>query len=94
MKVNQSPLDSPGVSQLGKAAGVESGGAAKSSQTRPDRDQFQLSDLSARLLASGDAGGPDRAARVQQLSSDVRAGRYQVDSAELSGRMVDEAMRQ
>jgi anti-sigma28 factor (negative regulator of flagellin synthesis) len=94
MKVNQSPLDSSGLSQLGKTAGVGPGGAGKSSLSRSDRDHIQLSDLSARLLASGDAGGSDRAAHVQQLSSDVRGGRYQVDAVEVSRRMVDEAIRQ
>ena len=94
MKINQSPLDSSGVSQLGKTPGVGSGGAEKGALTRSDRDRVQLSDLSARLLASEDASASDRAARVQQLSSDVRAGRYQVDSVELSRRLVDEAIRQ
>jgi anti-sigma28 factor (negative regulator of flagellin synthesis) len=94
MKINQSPLDPSGASQLGKTTGVGSGGGDKSVLTRPDRDRVQLSDLSARLLASGDAGASDRVARVQQLFSDVRAGRYQVDSRQLSSRLVDEAIRQ
>ncbi len=94
MKINQSPLDSSGVSHLGKANGVGTGGTGKSGSARSDRDRFQLSDLSARLLAAEDAGASDRAARVQQLSSDVRGGRYQVDSMDLSRRMIDEAIRQ
>ena len=94
MKINQSPLDSPGASQLGRTTGVGAGGAGTSALTRSDRDRVQLSDLSSLLLASGDAGASDRAARVQQLSSDVRAGRYQVDSVQLSRQMVDEAIRQ
>ncbi len=94
MKINQSGLDSAGVSQLGKTPGVRSGGTEKGGLTRPDRDRVQLSDLSARLLASGEAGASDRAARVQQLSSDVRGGRYQVDAVELGRRLVDEAIRQ
>jgi anti-sigma28 factor (negative regulator of flagellin synthesis) len=94
MKINQSPIDSSGVSQLGKSNGIGSGGAGKSGLTGPDRDRVQLSDLSAHLMASSDAGASNRAARVQQLSSDVRAGRYQVDSVEVSRRMVDEAIRQ
>lgn len=94
MKINQSPLDSSSVSQLGRTPGVEPGGAGKSALTRSDRDRVQLSDLSARLLASADTGASDRAARVQQISSDVRGGRYQVDAVELSRRLVDEAIRQ
>ncbi len=94
MKINQNPLDSTGVSQSGRTSGVGAGGAGKSALARSDRDRVQLSDLSSLLLASGNAGASDRAARVQQLSSDVRGGRYQVDSVELSRRMVDEAIRQ
>jgi len=94
MKINQSPVDSSGVSQLGKTAGIGSGGAGKTGLTGPDRDSIQLSDLSAHLMASANAGASDRAARLQQLTSDVRAGRYQVDPMELSRQMVSEAIRQ
>ena len=94
MKINQSPLDSSGVSQLGKTNGVGSGGVGKSGLTGPDRDSIQLSDLSAHLMASANAGASNRAARVEQLSSDVRAGRYQVDPVELSRQLVSEAIRQ
>ncbi|HEY1206252.1 MAG: flagellar biosynthesis anti-sigma factor FlgM [Bryobacteraceae bacterium] len=94
MKINQSPLDSSRVSQLGKAPGIGSGGAGNRAQTQADRDRVQLSGLSALLLASGEAGAADRTARLQQLSSDVRAGRYQVDPQALSSRLVDEAIRQ
>ncbi len=94
MKINQSPIDSSGVSQLGKTNGIGSGGAGKNGLTGPDRDRVQLSDLSAHLMASSDGGASARAARVAQLSTDFRAGRYQVDSVEVSRRMVDEAIRQ
>jgi flagellar biosynthesis anti-sigma factor FlgM len=94
MKINQSPLDPSGVSQAGRTAETGSNGTARSAGMRPASDRVQLSDLSARLLALGDAGAPDRAARVQQLSADVRSGRYQVDASDLSRRLVDEAMRQ
>ena len=93
MKINQGSLDSAGVSQLGKTPGIGSGGAG-SSLTRSDRDRVQLSDLSAHLLASANASAPERAARVQQLTSDVRAGRYQVDAQALSHKLVEEAIRQ
>jgi anti-sigma28 factor (negative regulator of flagellin synthesis) len=94
MKINQSPIDSSGVSQLVKTNGIGFSGAGKSGLTGSDRDRVQLSDLSAHLMASGDAGASARAARVAQLSSDVRAGRYQVDPVALSRQMVDEAIRQ
>ncbi len=94
MKVNQSPLDSSGVSQLGRAAGAGSGGTGKGTPVHLDRDRVQLSGLSARLLASADSGTAERTARISQLSADFRAGRYQVDAKELSRRLIDEAMRQ
>ncbi len=94
MKINQSPLDQTGVSQLGRTGTVGSSGPGRGGQTRPDRDRVQLSDLSSHLLAMAEAGGADRSARVQQLSADYRAGRYQVDAHELSRCLVDEAIRQ
>jgi anti-sigma28 factor (negative regulator of flagellin synthesis) len=94
MRINQSPLDSSSVSQLGRTAEIGSSATGSSTAARSDGDGFQLSNLSARLLASGETGGSDRAARVQQLSSDVKSGRYQVDAGELSRRLVDEAIRQ
>ena len=94
MKVNQSPLDSSGISQLDRAAGVGSGGAAKSASLRADHDRVQLSGLSSRLLASANIGAAERTARLQKLSADYRSGRYQVDARELSRRLVDEAIRQ
>jgi anti-sigma28 factor (negative regulator of flagellin synthesis) len=94
MKIGTNPLDSSGVSQLGNAPGVGSGGAAGTGSTRSSSDQVQLSNLSASLLAAGDSGGASRSARVQQLSADYRAGRYQVDPQALSSRLVDEAIRQ
>ena len=94
MKINQSLLDSSGVTQLGKTSGTGPGGAATSGLGRADRDRVQLSDLSARLLASSEVGASDRASRVEQLATEVRSGRYQVDAAELSRRLVDEAIRQ
>jgi flagellar biosynthesis anti-sigma factor FlgM len=95
MKINQSPLDAANVSQSGRThevAGIGPG-AEKRALARADRDRVQVSDLSARLLAQEDTGGPARDARVQQLSADVRAGRYQVNALELSSRLVDESIR-
>ncbi len=94
MKINQNLLDSSGLSQLGKTSAAGTGGADKNGLARADRDRVQLSGLSAQLMALSDAGSSERASRVQQLSADYRAGRYQVDSMELGRRMVDEAIRQ
>jgi flagellar biosynthesis anti-sigma factor FlgM len=94
MKINQGSLDSSGVSQLGRTSGAGAAGAGKGSWNQTGADRVQLSDLSSLLLASGGAGSTDRAARVEQLTADYRAGRYQVDAQALSSRLVDEAIRQ
>jgi flagellar biosynthesis anti-sigma factor FlgM len=97
MKINQSSLDSTQASQLNKAhetTGIGSGGTGKNAQVQHERDRVQLSELSARLLALADARAPERAARVEKLSADVRSGKYQVDSHDLSSRLIDEAIRQ
>ena len=94
MKINQSPLDSSAVSQLNKTPATGAGSTSRSGAAASDRDNVQLSGLSARLLDSGGADSPERAARIQQIASDVRSGQYQVDAKQLSSLMVNEAIRQ
>jgi anti-sigma28 factor (negative regulator of flagellin synthesis) len=98
MKIDPGVPDSTGASQLGKsqeASGVAAGGG-RSGTARADRDadQVQLSGFSGQLLASASTDGPERAAWLQQLASDVRSGNYQVDAMEVSRRMVSEATLQ
>jgi anti-sigma28 factor (negative regulator of flagellin synthesis) len=36
---------------------------------------------------------PDRAARLERLSAEVQSGKYKVDAAAVSRKLVDEALR-
>jgi anti-sigma28 factor (negative regulator of flagellin synthesis) len=97
MKVNESSLNQAAASQLGKTqqtAPVKPGGPAKSGEARSGQpsDQVQLSDLSSRLLQTSGAQSPNRSARVEQLSADYKAGRYQPNSQATSQRIVDDAI--
>ena len=96
MKINPRHLEATTASQTGKAqeatsvgAGQERGGAAR---TGGHSDQVSLSSLSNRLLELASADRPERTARVQQVTNEVRSGRYQVDSAAVSKSMVQEAI--
>jgi hypothetical protein len=64
----------------GEAAGEES----------PDR--VALSDLSGRVRELA-ADSPERVARLEKLSADVRAGRYEADPLELSRRLIEETLK-
>jgi anti-sigma28 factor (negative regulator of flagellin synthesis) len=97
MKVNESSLSQATATQLGKAREAEAvtpGGPKKGGETplRQESDHVQLSELSGRLLAIQNADSPQRAARVQKLAADYRAGRYQPDSRQTSRRIVDDAI--
>ena len=54
-------------------------------------DQVALSDLGGRLRELS-LDSPERTSRMEKLSTDVQAGRYQVDAKELSRRLISEAM--
>lgn len=96
MKIDQRSLDPAAASQLGKAQetpGVTPGdGRSAAERAKAEGDRVQLSDLSGRLLAMASAETPERAARIDRLAGEVRGGQYQVDAAEVSRRIIDEAV--
>jgi anti-sigma28 factor (negative regulator of flagellin synthesis) len=51
-------------------------------------DQVSLSGLASRILQAGEARATEHAARVQALSKAYQAGRYAVDSRQLSPKLV------
>lgn len=69
-------------------AGMESGSAAGGA----GRDIAQISTLAGRIRSRLDAMAAGHAARVEQLTAEVRSGRYQVDVAALSRAMAAEAL--
>ncbi len=97
VKVNEASLNQAAAPQLNKTAHaepVEAGGPKKpgESQRGAESDQAQISDLSGRLLQVLNAESPQRAARLESLSAEYRAGKYQVDAAAVSRRLVDDAL--
>ena len=55
-------------------------------------DQIELSSLAGKL-SELQTDSPERAKRLEKLALEVQSGRYQVDSAELSRRIVDDAIQ-
>jgi flagellar biosynthesis anti-sigma factor FlgM len=95
MKINDANvagLASPGI---GKTQEAEQGARLRQGRTgdgtSSSTDQVQLSNLSETLRAS-DSESPERAAQVERLSADVQAGRYHVDSAKVSNKIVQDSI--
>jgi anti-sigma28 factor (negative regulator of flagellin synthesis) len=95
MKINDANvagLTSPGI---GKAQEAEQGARLRQGRTgdgaSSSTDQVQLSNLSETLRAS-ESESPERAAQLERLSADVQAGRYQVDSAKVSKKIVQDSI--
>lgn len=96
MKIHDAYLPGAGPSQL-KEAGQT--GAVTPARTEAERKQTQatsdsvgLSELSVRLLDLARVEAPERAARIERLTLEVRSGRYQVDPLALARRILDEAL--
>jgi anti-sigma28 factor (negative regulator of flagellin synthesis) len=68
------------------------GDVRRTGSTGDGGDRVDISSLSGRLLRSLDTGGPERAARFEQLTALVRSGQYQPDAAAISSKIVDEAL--
>ncbi len=94
MKINDSNSSSVNTSRLDHASAVETSQQIRERKAQSGSesgDRAEISALSGHLhkLATQ---SPDRAARVEQLSADYRAGNYQVDSHAVSQAMVRDAV--
>lgn len=95
MRVNDPSITGASTSQTtgpDKAHGAETvaGGRSAAAKRRENTtDHVSLSDLSARLRAA-EIESPERTSRLEQLALEVRQGRYQLDSAATSRRLVDD----
>ena len=76
---------SPGTAGLDRSGQAASGRAAAGSS-----DRIQLSSLADQILRVEGAQTAARTSRVQELGKAYAAGRYTVDPAQLSHRMVSE----
>ncbi len=95
MKINDSNIAGLGSQGIGKSQETEQGGRIRQGRTAEagpsSTDQVQLSNLSESLRAS-ETESPERAAHLERLSAEVQAGRYHVDSAEVSKNIVDDSI--
>lgn len=64
-----------------------------STATRAEGDQVQLSSLAQGLEKALAADSPERTARLERLSADIRAGRYHPDAQAVSQRIVADALK-
>ena len=95
MKVNDPGSNPLGATQIGGARPAETG--LDKTGRQPDslttaKDEVSLSDLSGRLREL-DSESPERAARLERLAAEVKSGRYNVDPAEVSHRIVNDALK-
>ena len=95
--MNSIPPDTIGRSELDKAQQTEQlrkNGTSDKTDTsfQESPDSVTLSDLSGRLRELN-IDGAERTERINKLGEDVDAGRYEVNSLELSRRLIDYAMR-
>jgi anti-sigma28 factor (negative regulator of flagellin synthesis) len=95
MKINDANLTGLGSTGIGKAQETEQSARVRQGRTgdgaSSSTDQVQLSNLSETLRAS-ESESPQRAAHLERLSAEVQAGRYQVDSTELSKNIVQDSI--
>ncbi|MBM3746375.1 MAG: flagellar biosynthesis anti-sigma factor FlgM [Acidobacteria bacterium] len=95
-----------GDADAGQSAATQASKARQAEQVTPkgaqadpaaraarESDQVQLSDLTERLSQMLGTSDPDRAARLERLAAEVQSGKYQVDAAAVSRKLVDEALR-
>ncbi|MGC8791967.1 MAG: flagellar biosynthesis anti-sigma factor FlgM [Bryobacteraceae bacterium] len=97
MKIHDAYLPGPGPSQLKQAEQAAPAAPDRSEigrKTTPAAgDTVGLSELSARLLELARIESPERAARIEKLTQQVRSGRYQVDALAVSRRIIEEAIQ-
>jgi len=95
MKINDANLTGLASTGTGKAQEAEQSARIRQSRigdgASSSTDQVQLSNLSETLRAS-ESESPERAAHLERLSADVQAGRYHVDSKELSKNIIQDSI--
>lgn len=82
-----------GISRAQEMSRSVRAGAAGSARTVPGEsaDRVALSELGSRIRELA-VDAPERAVRLEKLSAEVGAGRYQVDALELSRRLIEQAL--
>jgi anti-sigma28 factor (negative regulator of flagellin synthesis) len=99
MKINDANVAGLGSQGIGKAPEAEQGarvrqgriGDGASSSTDNSTDKVELSNLSE-VLRTSESESPERAAHLERLSAEVTAGRYNVDSGEISKKLIQDSI--
>lgn len=96
MRVNDpqsSPVGSTGVGRAQQNTAVGPGSQVSNSSSADSSDRVQFSSLSQQLNALAE-GSSEREAKLEALRAAVANGSYQADAFEISGKMIDEALRE
>lgn len=98
MKINDAYTSgalAPLAERTGSAEVVTPGAENRQAATRAalQADRVHLSDLSDRLLKVSSAQSAERAARLERLSAEVQAGRYQADPLKVSRALIEETLK-
>jgi anti-sigma28 factor (negative regulator of flagellin synthesis) len=94
MKVNDT--NAAGLAGLGRASEITTGttSTSRGRGTRSSQeDQVSLSNLGSALGGTQQTESPQQTVRLNQLSSDVRGGRYTVDAQAVSSSLVQDSIR-
>mgnify|MGYP001489253156 CR=1 FL=1 len=81
-----------GAGRSGQIERTDASSTGRVDQQTSDGDRIQLSGLSQALRVETE-NTPERAARVEQLRQAVQSGTYQVDAAQVSHKIVDDALK-
>lgn len=93
MRVNQYNVTGPEIAKSGQSTQYKDISRTGSSQGSYDAPgQVELSSLAAKLSGALSASDAQRAGRVQQLTNEMEAGRYAVDSRAVSSAIVGETL--
>ena len=96
MKINDANVAGLGSQGIEKSKDAEQGARVRQGRTgdgsSSSADKVQLSSLGETLRAS-ESESPERAAHLERLSAEVQAGRYHVDSAELSKSIIQDSIK-
>lgn len=95
MKIEDAYIAGASASELKKAQQAEGPAADAKAGGRStadgESDGVRLSELSSRLLELASGDSPARAARLERLAAEFRAGRYYVDPLAVSRRLIEDA---
>ena len=95
MKINERDIlniPKPQSERLYQTAQTSTGSTPAAKTTPTGNDQIELGSQAGLVSQVQSAGSDGRASRVEELRAQIQSGQYQVDTAELSGSIVNAAL--